>query len=166
MKQLKNNQFSLLTACIFVTVFFTACSSSKQITAQASPEEITSAINNDRWNFTADIAMPSYGRSRNLTGGYDVKCRKDTLMVALPYYGKLNSPSGAMSGNPLDFQSTDFKLTKEERKPGEWIVTIKPVSSEVQSMAFTFFDNGSAQLNIIMTNRTGISFSGKVGPAR
>ena len=110
--------------------------------------------------------MPSYGRTRNLTGGYDVKFRKDTLMVALPYFGKLHSPAGAMSGNPLDFQSTDIKLTKEEKKTGEWYITIKPVSSEVQSMAFTFYSNGSAQLNVIMTNRTGMSFSGKVAPVR
>ena len=166
MKQLKNKQFNILSAGILVIFFFTACSSSKQVTAQATPEEITQAINNDRWNFTATFANPSYGTARDITGGYDVICKKDTLNVSLPYYGKLNSPAGAMTGNPLDFESKEFKLTKEERKPGEWLVTIKPVSSEVQSMNFTFFSNGSAQLNITMTNRTGISYQGKVAPVR
>ncbi len=164
MKQLQNKHLNILSSCLFITLFFTACSSSKEITRQATPEEIAQAINNDRWNFSADFVNPSYGSARNLTGGYNVICKKDTLNVALPYFGKLNSPAGAMNGNPLDFESKDFKLTKEESKPGEWLVTIKPVSSEVQSMNFTFFSNGSAQLNIIMTNRTGISYSGKVAP--
>jgi uncharacterized lipoprotein len=164
MKQQINKRLTILPAGILMIFFLIACSSSKQVTAQSTPEEITSAINNDRWNFTADIAMPSYGSTKNLSGGYVVIFKKDTLTVALPYYGKLNSPAGAMNGNPLDFESKDFKISKEEKKAGEWYVTIKPVSSEVQSMAFTFFSNGSAQLNIIMTNRTGISFSGKVGP--
>ena len=71
-----------------------------------------------------------------------------------------------MSGNPLDFRSTNFKIEKQEKKAGEWIVTISRPDAEVQSMLFTFFDNGTAQANIVMTNRTGINFSGKVAPAK
>ena len=90
----------------------------------------------------------------------------DTLIVSLPYYGRLNSPAGARDGNPLDFKSTNFTLTKQEMKPGEWLVTVNRPDKEVQFMTFTFFDNGSAQLNIVMTNRSGIGFSGNVIPAK
>jgi hypothetical protein len=166
MKQIKNKQLTLLTDCFLMLVFFTASSFVKQLTAPATQDEIAQAINNDRWDFSADYAQPSYGRSRNITGSYYVQCRKDTLIVALPYYGKLNSPAGATNENPLDFKSTDFKLTKEVRKKGGWLVTIKSPNSEVQSMSFTFFDNGTAQANLIMTNRSGISFSGKVSPVK
>ena len=147
-------------------VFCTASSFIRQVHASVTQDEIAQAINNDRWDFTADYAYPSYGKSRNITGVYYVQCRKDTLIVALPYYGKLNSPAGASNENPLDFKSTDFKLTKEVRKKGGWLVTIKSPNSEVQSMSFTFFDNGSARVNLIMTNRSGIDFSGKVAPAK
>jgi hypothetical protein len=153
-------------AGLLLLVAFTACSSGKQVTAQGTPQEITQAINNDRWDFIADRALPSYGSSKNLTGVDFVKCRKDTLIVALPYYGKLNSTAGAMSGNPLDFTTTKFTLTKEEKKGGGWMITIKSPNSEVQSMDFTFYDNGSAQANLIMTNRSGISYSGKIVPGR
>jgi len=154
-----------LLSFALLSTFFIACSSEKKINSSFSQDEITQAINNDRWTFTATYAMPSYGRSRSLNNEYSVTCRnKDTLLVALPYYGKLNSPAGAFSGNPLDFKSNNFTLAKEQKKPGEWLVTIKPENSEAQSMSFTFFDNGTAQLNIIMTNRSGISFSGKVAP--
>jgi hypothetical protein len=166
MKQIRNKQRLLLTGSFFILVFFIASSFDTRVTVLPAQDEIAQAINNDRWDFSADHAHPSYGRSRNITGTYYVKCRKDTLIVALPYYGKINSPAGVNNENPLDFKSTDFKLTKETRKKGGWLVTVKPTNSEVQSVTFTFFDNGSAQANFIMTNRSGINFSGKLAPAK
>ena len=138
MNHLANKWLTTLLNYGLLFTLFIACSPAKQISAPATQEEITQAINNDHWNFTADYAMPSYGRSRSLTSGYTVTCRKDSLNVALPYFGRLNSPAGALNGNPLEFQSTDFKLTKENKKGGGWIVTIKSANPEVQSMVFTF----------------------------
>lgn len=166
MEQRKNKQLILVTSCFLILVFFTTSSFVRQRPSSVTQDEIAQAINNDRWDFSADYAQPSYGRSRNITGIYYVQCRKDTLIVALPYYGKLNSPAGASNENPLDFKSTEFKLTKQKRKKGGWLVTIKSANPEVQSMDFTFFDNGSAQVTFTMTNRSGINFSGKVAAAK
>ena len=166
MKRIKNKWLTLLTGCFLMLVLFTASSFVRPVSFSPAQDEIAQAINNDRWDFTADYAYPSYGKSRNIIGVYYMQCRKDTLIVALPYYGKLNSTAGASNENPLDFKSTNFTLTKETRKKGGWIVTIKKPNSEVQSMSLTFFDNGNAQANFIMTNRTGIDFSGKVAPAK
>ena len=166
MKRIINKQLIFLTGCLLILLFFSASSFVRQVPSSVTQDEIAQAINNDRWDFTADYAYPSYGKSRNITGVYYVQCHKDTLIVALPYYGKLNSAAGATNENPLDFKSTDFKLTKEARKKGGWVVTIKKPTSEVQSMSFTFFDNGTARVNFIMTNRSGIDFSGKVAPAK
>ena len=166
MKHLLNKQFIVFISCILISVSFSNCSSENQINSSYLQVEIAQAINDNRWTFTANSASPSYGNFRTLNGGYYVKCLKDTLIVALPYYGKLNSAAGALEGNPLDFKSTEFTLTKEDKKSGEWLVTINRPDREVQSMTFTFFDNGSAQLSVTMTNRTGISFSGKVAPAK
>lgn len=166
MKKMIPKHRILLTGCFFLLFSFTDTSFFRQLTAPATQDEIVQAIKNDRWDFSADYAQPSYGRSRNIMGSYFVQCRKDSLLVALPYYGKLNSSAGATNNNPLDFKSTNSKIEKQEKKKGKWIVTIKPEYSEVQSMSFTFFDNGSAQVNFIMTNRSAISFSGKVAPPK
>ena len=166
MKQLINKQLKGLTGLVVASTLFIACSSEKKIDSSFTQDEITQAINNSRWTFSANTASPSYGSYRNLTGGYFVKCQKDTLIVALPYFGKLNSPAGALEGNPFDFKSTNFTLTKEDKKGGGWVVSISRPDREVQAMSFTFFDNGSAQLNVTMTNRTGITFSGNVAPLK
>src|SRR5678815_4908228 len=103
MKQIKNKQLILLTGCFLILVFFTASSFIRQVHSSVTQDEIAQAINNDRWDFTADYAYPSYGKSRNITGVYYVQCRKDTLIVALPYYGKLNSAAGASNENPVSY---------------------------------------------------------------
>ena len=166
MKYLINKQLQGLMGLVMASTLFFACTSEKHIDSSFTQDEITQAINNGRWTFSANTASPSYGSFRNLTGGYFVKCQKDTLIAAFPYYGRLNSAAGARDGNPLDFKSTNFTLTKHDKKPGEWVVTINRPDQEVQSMTFTFFDNGSAQLNVVMTNRSSISFSGNVTPAK
>ena len=166
MKQIKNKQFLLLTGCLLMLVFFMASSFSLQTSTSFTQDEIAQAINNNRWDFTAEYAQPISGQRRYITGSYYVQCHNDTLIVALPYYGRLNSAAGASNQDPLDFKSTDFKLTKEKRKKGGWLVTIKPFNSEVQSINFTFFDNGTAQANFTMANRSAIDFSGKIAPAK
>ena len=163
MKRIINLQLLIIPICLTAIVLFNGCSSAKEIT-KATPEEITHAVNNGQWKFTADHVSPAYGSSKNLTSDYFVNANNNKLVVALPYYGRLNSASGAMNGNPLDFESTSFNLTKENRRDGGWLVTIKDPNPEVQSMIFTFYDNGNAQLNITMTNRSAISYSGKVMP--
>ena len=164
MKRIKNS--SNIVSSVLLLIVILSFIPQKKTKPLFSQEDIMQAIMNDRWDFSADYAQPSYGRSRNIMGSYFVQCRKDSLLVALPYYGKLNSSAGATNNNPLDFKSTNSKIEKQEKKKGKWIVTIKPEYSEVQSMSFTFFDNGSAQVNFIMTNRSAISFSGKVTPPK
>ena len=131
MRLIKNKQLILLTGCFLMLVFFTASSFIRQVSSPFLQDEIAQAINNDRWDFTAEYAQPLSGQRRYITGSYYVHCRKDTLIVALPYYGRLNSAAGASNQDPLDFKSTDFKITKEKRKKGGWLVTIKPSNSEV-----------------------------------
>ncbi|HMK20458.1 MAG TPA: DUF4251 domain-containing protein [Chitinophagaceae bacterium] len=166
MRLIKKKQLILFAGCFLILVFVTGSSFVRQQSSSFIQDEIAQAIDNDRWDFTAEYAQPLSGQRRYITGSYYVHCRKDTLIVALPYYGRLTSGAGASNQDPLDFKSTDFKITKEKRKKGGWLVTIKPSNSEVQSMNFTFFDNGSAQANFTMTNRSAIDFSGKIAPVK
>lgn len=165
MKQLRNKFLIVLTGSLIV-VFISATSFINKRPIISTQDEIAQAINNDRWDFTAEYAQPLSGQKRYLTGSYYVHCRKDTLIVALPYYGTLTSSAGARTEDPLDFKTTDFKITKEKRKKGGWYVTIKPADSEAQSMVFTFFDNGSASANFTMKNRSAIDFTGKIAATK
>ena len=142
------------------------CSSSKEVKNQVTKEEVIQAINSDNWQFSANVATSQYGNTRYLTSEYVVKASRQTLDVHLPYFGRAyTAPIGSQS--PLQFKSTKFTYNKIEDRVGSWVVTIKPEDyGEVQSMTFTFFESGSAQLNVLLTNRSPINFTGFVGVAK
>jgi hypothetical protein len=142
-----------------------ACSAPKEV-VKATKEEIAQAINTDSWRFSANVATSQYGNTRYLTSDYDVKLINKSLEVHLPYFGRAyNAPVGNQS--PLQFKSTKFTYNKTADREGSWVITIKPEDfSEVQSMTFTFFESGNAQLSVLLTNRSPISFTGFVGAAK
>lgn len=168
MKQKLN---SLLLSCLFIGTPFvfilSGCSSAKQATGTASSEEIEQAIAADNWIFVADRALPQRGRSRNLTGQYEVRCSKDTITAYLPYFGRAYSGPVMETRSPLDFKTTDFTISKEQNDKGRWNIKVIPKDyREVQSFDFTLFSNGSAQLNVQLTSRSPISFNGSVKPGK
>jgi hypothetical protein len=147
-----------------IVVVVISCEPAQQSTGSAAAsEEVIQAINDDHWVFKADRAMPQRGRVQMLTGGYDVQCKGDTLISYLPYFGRAYSATYGSTTGALDFKSTNFGYTKQKDAKGAWNVTIKPADyNEVRSMFFTFYENGTAQLNVQCTNREAISFSGTV----
>lgn len=163
MKNLISNRVALFTGIIpFMALGFFSCSSPQKIATTKA--ELSQAIANNRWIFSANQVSPQYGSSRQVTGVYECDLKKDTLNVSLPYYGRAFSGADVLSGNnPLNFTSNNFSLSKEENKKGGWTVTITPHDySEVQSMVFTLYANGSALLNISMANHSPISFTGSL----
>ncbi|HRO44995.1 DUF4251 domain-containing protein [Agriterribacter sp.] len=163
---------SLLRCCLFTGVLFVfihaGCSPAKHAaTGAASDEAIAAAVAADNWVFSANQALPQRGRSRNLTGGYEVACRKDTLLFYLPYFGRAYSATIGETTSPLNFKTTDFSFSKTNNDKGRWNITVVPKDyREVQSCDFTLYENGTAQLNVQMTNRSSISFSGFVRPGK
>jgi hypothetical protein len=156
-----------ITHSLFAGLFLfllSACSPGNKVGSGGTPEEIVSAISNDNWIFTASNSNPQNGRARaGLTGINEAKYTKDSLVVYLPYIGRLYSGAEALNTRgPLDFISTDMEVTKEKKNDG-WAVTIKPKDhNPVQLMYFNLYENGTAQLNVTFTNRSPISFNGSI----
>lgn len=169
-------QNNITLACIGLIAFFSmlftsSCSTTKQPVevVGASEPETVQAITSDRWIFIANQAIPQRGRAQMLTTRYTVLCNSDTIKSALPYFGRAYTAVIGETTSPLDFTSTDFSFNKNDNGKGQskWTVTIKPNDyREVQSYTFTLFPNGSAQLNVQLTNRSPISFSGTVMPVK
>jgi len=145
-----------------------SCGTAQPVAAPATPQEIRSAIDNNRWIFEADRSDPPIGRSTRLSLGYQVRLSGDSAMFNLPYSGRMEGPARFPDGKgPLDFTSTRFSINKTEKSAGKWMVTIKPDDAiDVVSGTFTFFDNGTASLDVRFTNRSPIEFFGKIEPIR
>ena len=166
----KNLQYSFnssLLLVVFISILLSNCSSSKQTASDASNAAIAEAINKNEWVFTANYVIPQSGRSRATNSLYTVTYSDNKFLVSLPYFGKAYTASIGSSQSPLDFKSSDFEINKEMKKQGEWAITVKPKDySEVQTLNFTLYENGSADLGVTLTNRSPISFRGTVSPKK
>ena len=155
-------------AIILIPIFLVIAYSFSGPLNSTTQEEIKQAILSDKWIFKAQSANPQGGRTQILTSEYEMRTAKDTINCYLPYFGRSFSGAGAMSNaNPLDFKSFNFTIDKQEKKKGGWKVTIKFKDvNAIRSMYFELYENGSANLNVTLTNRTPISFLGTVEPLK
>lgn len=127
-----------------------------------SPEEIKRIVESRNYVFKAQMANPQNSISRQLTSEYDLSVSRDTVVSFLPYFGRAYvAPTNPAEGG-IKFTSTKFEY-KESSDGKRWKITIKPKdASEVQQLYLEVFDNGSATLHVISTNRQGISFTGYI----
>ena len=166
---MKKSRKVLLVYGVWMLVILTgvlpSCSAGRKIQQPATAAELSQSIRDDQWVFVADQMFPQYGRSRQITGVYEVNVHGDTADVYLPYVGRSYTPDIAGVRGPLDFSSYESALQKTEEKNDSWQVTLKPKDQkEVQTMTFTFYSNGTASLDVVMSNRSSISFRGTVQP--
>lgn len=113
--------------------------------------------------FKAQMALPMSGRSRHLTSAYDMKVSEDAIITYLPYFGRAYRAPSDLTGGGIDFESTDFKYTVEERRKGGWQVRIVPNDvQDVRQLFLTVSESGSASLRVNSDRRQSISFNGYV----
>jgi hypothetical protein len=135
--------------------------------AVVTEADIRGAIDSNNWVFTVQQVMPIYGRARQPNGNYTVVCKDQKLEVYLPYFGRATAGVDVYTGRgPLDFTADKPLIKKQQIKPGEWRLQVEPGIREVQTMDFTFYTNGTAHLAVRMSSRSGISYSGTVGPLK
>jgi hypothetical protein len=162
-----NRSAVTMVIAIFSVALLSACHSSKQM-GGASGEQIRSAINEDRWIFNARTANPQVGRTRFLNPPDFVKVSRDTLESALSYFGRAYSGADVLTNQSvLNFTTTRFQYLKQQNNKGGWMITFTLKDNpQIQSLVFEIFENGSGSLNVTLTNRSPISFSGTIEPRK
>jgi hypothetical protein len=168
-KQMKNATKNSLKQALLVlmVVFAGACSVHTQ-TSDAGQDNIMNMINARRYTFKAQNAIPQRGSTVFLTGEYDLKVSKDTIIAFLPYYGQAYSAPMDPSKGGIKFTSTDFTYTTEKKKRG-WDVTITPKDvrdSDIRYLVLSISNDGYGSLRVFSNNRDGITFSGQIVPLK
>lgn len=159
----------LFTGKFFITVL-TILGFSTALNAQASKDELPKLISGKNYIFRAQQAMPTGGRTRQLTSEYDLQIKPDTVISFLPYFGRaFNAPIDPSKGG-IDFTSTDFTYNESPAKKGGWTINIKPKdATDVQEMVLSVSESGYGTLMVRSNNRQQISYYGvieKQRPAR
>jgi len=120
-------------------------------------------IDSRNYTFKAQTMLPLSGRSRQLTSDYDLQVSPDKVVSSLPYFGRAYSaPIGTDDGG-LQFTSKDVVYTSTPKKKGGWNISIKCKDvPDIQQLALSVYDNGTASLQVNSTNRQSISFTGYI----
>ncbi|HEX2848182.1 MAG TPA: DUF4251 domain-containing protein [Chitinophagaceae bacterium] len=135
-------------------------SSFTNLEAQLDTAVVRQKVEAGKYTFIAQNAMPMRGRTVQLTSLYDLKITGDSVISALPYYGRAYSAPFNPSENGLNFTSVSFDYQVKYRKK-RWEVSIKPKDVQrVSEMNLTIYSNGRASLQVTSNDRQPISFSG------
>ena len=144
---------------------FTACAA-RQTTAEseAAAADIRNAIEVAEFRFVPRLANPSGFRSIHLQPNFDVRVSPDTVRVNMPFFGRaFRAPMHPTDGG-FHFTSTDFEYSVvPARRAGNWLVQIvfRDLDRRIV-FDFDIWENGSARLNIMDTDRQSISFQGEI----
>lgn len=147
-------------------------------TSTLPKENVTSLLQSGEFTFMAQRALPnnsdvinvmnslpasSSSRLLSLDYGYTVQFKDSAVLVELPYFGRMYSPSYDTSKNSYRFTTKDFTLDQTNGKKGSTIYTVLPEDQpNVQKIIMEVFPQGKAFVSIISNDRQGISYDGYI----
>lgn len=122
---------------------------------------IKALVDAQQYSFEAQTAILLGTRIRQLTSGYELKVRKDTIEAYLRYFGRAYTAAPGSDDGGIKFKTTDFKYTLTEAKKGGWDVSIIPKKAGgTRQITIYISEAGYASLQVISNNRQSISFNG------
>jgi hypothetical protein len=124
-------------------------------------KQVDSLVNSKHYTFKAERVNPQRGRQRYLTTEYFLRVAGDSLISALPYFGRAYTAPINPEDAGYNFTSTDFNYAVVPKKKGSYQVTIN-TKDKINAVTFvlTVYNNGNAYLQITSVNKQPISFNG------
>ena len=148
----------VLVACIILSNQL--CAQSNKSSKEAA---IKKAIESRNYRFVAQYVQPLGGGQRYLNYDYDVRIRPDSVIAYLPYFGTVQfAPPYNPTDDGVKFTSTkyDYQVTVKKKN---YIITINPKDAGYnRKLILTTSTTGYASLQVIITNRTPVFFTGYV----
>ena len=142
----------------------TSCATAKERAARAAEQakKVTAALNDRHYVIAIDRMIPMRGSSKNVSYGYSVEVRNDSLISYLPYFGQAyNVPYGG--GNGLNFSERIGSYHENQVKDGKWHIDIDVTNEEdTYRYQIDVFDNGSSSISVESRQRERISYSGEM----
>ena len=124
---------------------YRTCFALLQTSLHAQPDKSTvkTIVESKQFIFHAQTALPSSGRSRQLTTEYDLRIFPDSLVSNLPFYGRAYSVPYGSSDGGFHFTSTKFEYAATPGKKKGWDITIKPKDvTDFREFSLSLSDDG------------------------
>jgi hypothetical protein len=134
-----------------------------QTHAQDSTKTLKSLLENKQFSFQPTNMLPVRGTLKQLSPGYFLKLRGDSLISYLPYFGRAYSAPINPEDAGYNFISTNFTYTVKAGKKNSYEVEIatKDKTNNI-NIILTAYDNGSADLRMNSADKQPISYNGYI----
>lgn len=146
------------------TFLLSGCATSEEKAAQMAElsANVTNALNNRVFKIAIDRMYPMRGSSRNVSYGYSLEVRNDTLISYLPYFGRAyNVPYGG--GKGLNFTAPIGSYQEYMKRNGQRHIEIGLTNDEdTYFYTIEVFDNGNSSVEVRARQRERISYSGNL----
>lgn len=141
-----------------------ACATSEEQMARRAEKakQVAAALADRHYSIGVRMMHPMRGRSVQVSYGYELKVKGDTLVSYLPYFGRAYSvPYGGGKGLHFTERISEYRSSKTRRE--STLVEILTVNDE-DSYFFTLeiFDNGNASFDVQMKQRDRVRFDGEI----
>lgn len=148
---------------IAIALFLVVAAATQAAAQDSTKTGIKELLEAKQWAFEPLSMTPSRGRMRTLTAGYTLRLNGDTLMVYLPYVGRAYNAPISSSESGYDFTTTEFTYDVKPAKKKGYAVAIKTNGKVYNSeFAITVYDDGTAYVRAMSTNREVISYNGSI----
>ena len=148
-----------------------SCATAEERAARAAEQtkKVTAALNDRHYVIAIDRMIPMRGSSKNVSYGYSVEVRNDSLISYLPYFGQAynyfgqayNVPYGG--GKGLNFSAPISSYQEFQKKSDRRSIEIGLTNEEdTYVYLIDVFDNGSASVHVTARQRESISYSGNM----
>ena len=132
----------------------------KKATKEVSIQKM---IANRIYSFSAESAIPIRDGAIQLTYGYYLRIKRDTLTAYLPYFGDAYEiPMDLTADNGIDFTSTKFTYNAVQNNHGYEITIVPHDAKDVKTMYLDISPDGYASLRISNLSRSSITFNGSI----
>jgi hypothetical protein len=125
--------------------------------------QLKSQVDAKKFRFHALSATSMKGMTRQLTSDYFLKLNKDSLSVALPYYGRSYTSNYPPTDITTEFKTTQFSYTSDILKKGGWEITIVPKNQpNASQISLSITTSGYCTVRVSSNSREPISYYGTI----
>ena len=156
---MKMKKYLLMLAA---TVMMTACVTLTPEQKAQLAKAVNKALDERHYTIEIQTMSPQRGATKNVTGGWSLEVKGETLVSYLPYVGRAyDVPYGG--GKGLNFEAPITKYKESKGTKNDRNIEIE-VTNEEDTYIFyiTVFDNGRADIDVQPRERESISYSGQL----
>ena len=144
----------------FLTIGQSLFAQSKQERKEQLEKKVTEVLDSNRLKIEVDRAVPSAGRSVNLTSSYALQIHGDSIWASLPYYGRAYSAPYGGSGGIHFKEIASGKKVSSLKKGGSRIEFRVKTNDDTYTFQVDVYTNGSATIHVSPVNKQSISYYG------